>query len=401
MHGVLPLALTKLRAPAAPPLVLGYSGGGDSTFLLRQIRANGAPVLALIVDHRLREGSATDAARAHAIAREAGADAEVLSLSWPNGPKPSQAHARAGRLRALAEGARRVGASEILFAHTLDDQAETVLIRLAAQSTWRGLAAMAARSPLPLWPEGRGLTLARPLLGERRAGLRDSLIGEGAAWIEDPANELARYTRVRARKQLGEWEAQGLGAARWAALAGRFAALAAAAHQAARDCLDEAAMFDEGAVQLNRARFLAYPAETKIRALAVLTAAVSGSEREPGETAVAGVLAGEGDVTLGGAWIQWTKEGLHLTRDPGAILGREGRPPLAALELAPGLEAVWDRRLALVAQAPGWRCAADSKTCAPVFLRGNTVLTLSEARQSGVIVPHWLHRERIAHLLWR
>lgn len=401
MIGALPLAVTTLRAPAATPLVLGYSGGGDSTALLRRLCATGARVLALIVDHRLREGSAEDARRARAIAMEAGAAAEILTLDWPDGPKPSQAHARDGRLHALAESARRAGAAEILLAHTLDDQAETVLIRLSAQSSWRGLAGMAPRAPMPLWPAGRGLVAARPLLGERRAALREELSGEGAAWIEDPANELSRYARVRARRRLRAWEEQGLGAERWAALAEHFAVLAAAADEEARLCLDDAVVFEEAAAALDRARFAAFPREVQLRALAALIAAIAGSEREPGEDAVARVLDGEGDSTLGGAWIRRTKERFHLRRDPGAVLGRTGRPGLAALVLAPETEVVWDGRLAVIARAPGWCCMADSTGSLPQFMNGKTALTLSEARQNGLIEARWLHRERIAHLLWR
>jgi tRNA(Ile)-lysidine synthase len=284
----------------------------------------------------------------------------------------------------------------------LDDQAETVLLRLDAQSSWRGLSGMAARAPLPLWPAGRGLSVVRPLLNQRRAALREALGGEGASWIEDPANELSRYARVRARRLLQGWEGDGVGAARWAALAAGFAALAAAADRAARACLDELVVFDEGEARLERERFAAFPQETQARALAVLIAAVSGSARPPGEDAVGRVLEGEGGATLGGAWIRRTAHALHLTRDPGAVLGRIGRAPLAPLALpVEEEEVVWDGRLALRAREPGWTCAADARGRGVVVGTGKTALTLGEARQKGLIAADWLHRERIAHLLWR
>ena len=87
---------------------------------------------------------------------------------------------------------------------------ETVLMRAAAGSNWRGLAGMAPLAPVPLWPEGRGLMLARPLLGARREALRKMLRARGAEWIEDPANADPAFERVRARAALSALEAKGL-----------------------------------------------------------------------------------------------------------------------------------------------------------------------------------------------
>lgn len=379
------------------PVVLGYSGGGDSTFLLRQLRAGGRPVLAAIVDHGLRDGSAADADHAAAIAREAGADAEVLTIHWPEGPRAAQAKARDVRLAALAAFAARHGVSEIHLAHTLDDQAETVLIRLAAQSGWRGLAGMAEHAPLALWPAGRGLQVVRPLLARRRAQLRSALSDARAEWLEDPANALGRYTRVRARTLLSEWGEAGV--ERWAALAARFAVLAAAVDHDARACIADAARIEDDTAEISLARLGAFPQSAQLRALGALIAAVAGAAREPGEAAVARLLETGG--TLGGAWAQRRNETLSLCRDSGAILGRSGLAGLAPLELAPGLEAVWDGRLALCAAEPGWALAPEAPGAAPVLRRDCSQLTLKEAAERGLVRRKWLISERIAHLLWR
>lgn len=189
---------------APGPLALGLSGGGDSLALLAltRRRAPDRPLIAIVIDHALRPGSAEDAARACAMARDLGAEPVVRRLVWTGAPPRSQAAARIARYRAFAEEMRARGASTLLLGHTADDQLETILLRADAASGPYGCAGMAVRAPLPLWPEGRGLRVERPLLGTRRADLRDWLKGEGLAWIDDPANADPRFARVRARAAL-------------------------------------------------------------------------------------------------------------------------------------------------------------------------------------------------------
>jgi tRNA(Ile)-lysidine synthase len=129
----------------------------------------GARFLALVVDHGLRAGSAADAARARDFAEALGVRAEVLTIAWAEGAKRAQAHARVARYDLLCARARQIEAQVIVVGHTADDQIETVFMRAGAQSSWRGLAGMSALAPAPVWPQGRGLWIARPLLGARRA----------------------------------------------------------------------------------------------------------------------------------------------------------------------------------------------------------------------------------------
>ena len=115
-----------------------------------------------------------------------------MTLDWTSTEPRSQESARRKRYAALAAFARDQCAP-ILTAHTADDQAETVLMRARAGSGWRGLAGIAAEASAPVWPEGRGVSLLRPLLHARRAELRAYLTGRGVDWIEDPANINVRF----------------------------------------------------------------------------------------------------------------------------------------------------------------------------------------------------------------
>ena len=149
---------------SAPALVLAVSGGPDSVALMwlaarwRKALARGPELVAVTVDHALRSESAREARE---VKRLAGAlDLPHRTLRW-NGAKPKTgvpAAAREVRYRLLAQAARSARATHILTAHTRDDQAETVLMRLLRGSGIAGLLAMAAAR------ERDGLVIARPLL---------------------------------------------------------------------------------------------------------------------------------------------------------------------------------------------------------------------------------------------
>nr|WP_068523646.1 tRNA lysidine(34) synthetase TilS [Tsukamurella tyrosinosolvens]KZL96484.1 tRNA(Ile)-lysidine synthetase [Tsukamurella tyrosinosolvens] len=173
---------------SGPTVAVALSGGADSLALLTGALAEGLDVVALAVDHGLQEGSAAVAERAAATARELGARATVLTVtvSGPGGP---EAAARAARYAAL-DAAR--GGAPVLLGHTLDDQAETVLLGLGRGSGARSLAGMAA------WAAPYG----RPLLGVRRADTRAACAELGLTPWEDPHNLDPRYTRVRVRTEV-------------------------------------------------------------------------------------------------------------------------------------------------------------------------------------------------------
>jgi tRNA(Ile)-lysidine synthase len=216
-----------------PNLLLALSGGPDSTALLfliarwRAVRAAGPQLSAATVDHGLRAEARAEARAAGAVAARLGVPHAVLR--W-TGAKPAagiEAAARRARYRLLAGEARRIGAAAVVLAHTLDDQAETVLMRLAAGSGPAGLAAMRPVETV------EGLALLRPLLGLPKARLLATLADAGLAAAADPMNADPRFARPRLRAARAALAREGLTPARLARLAARMARAEAVVAEAA------------------------------------------------------------------------------------------------------------------------------------------------------------------------
>ena len=275
-----------LRAPleaaldrAAPgPLGVAVSGGGDSTALLLLLHAaaRGRPLAAVTVDHRLRAESAREAAAVAALCAGRGIPHETLHWQGWDGAGNLQDRARQARRALIAGWAREQGIGAVALGHTLDDQAETFLMRLARGSGVDGLAAMAAVTP------DDGLVWLRPLLGVRRAALRDWLEAAGVAWAEDPSNADDRFDRVRARAALPALAALGLGPERLAATARAMArareALEAATAELAAACVEEGAAGD---LTLDPGPLRAAPEELRLRLLAAALVWVAGAVYRP------------------------------------------------------------------------------------------------------------------------
>jgi tRNA(Ile)-lysidine synthase len=382
------------------PILIALSGGGDSVALLHLLVAEfgAARLHACVVDHALRDGSGANAVRGAGFAERLGVRTSIETLHWSIGANRAHEAAREARYAVLCRAAQESGARVIVTGHTRDDQAETVLIRAARGSGLRGLAGMRAIAPVPVWPEGRGLSLCRPLLDARRANLRTYLRDQGADWIEDPANTNEAYARVRARQTLAALEQGGLDPMRLAAIAEKLAPLAEALDIAAFDLIQSAARFDVDAIGVDPSRFQNADEAVRQRALFALIAAAGGHARGPASGQVADLDAALAlnftSATLAGALIRKRGNRLSFTRDRGALEGRaDGTPPVAPLVLSAGEEAVWDRRLALTAREPGWSVA---------FENGATLLARGEERTDlAAASPHWLIKDRVRHVLGR
>ncbi len=186
------------RSPGA--LVLAACSGGGDSLALAAALAFEAPRAGLLaggvtVDHRLQAGSGPRAQAVVSVLRSLGLDpvcAVEVNVTGPGGP---EAAARAARYAALEETARRCGAVAVLLGHTLDDQAETVLLGMARGSGTRSLAGMAAITG----PDG---LYRRPLLAISRATTKAACVDAGMAVWDDPHNGDPAFTRARVRSSL-------------------------------------------------------------------------------------------------------------------------------------------------------------------------------------------------------
>jgi tRNA(Ile)-lysidine synthase len=180
-------------------LVVGASGGLDSTALLRLLHAAGFAVAAAHVNYGLR-GAASDADEAfvRALGAALGVAVHVRRVALPEGGNRQDA-ARRTRYAFFEAVARETGAPVVAVAHHLDDQAETVLLHLLRGTGPRGLAGMPAERPI--W-RGSAVRLVRPLLGWPRAEIEALARREDWTWREDASNRSVSYRRNWIRRRL-------------------------------------------------------------------------------------------------------------------------------------------------------------------------------------------------------
>lgn len=254
---------------AAPAIVLAVSGGPDSIALMwlaarwRNALARGPRLIAVTVDHGLRPEAAREARDVKRLARSL--DLTHRTLRW-SGTKPKTglpAAARAARYRLLAQAARAGGATHVLTAHTRDDQAETLLMRLLRGSGIAGLAAMARES------EREGVLLARPFLDVSKSRLVATLKKAKIGFADDPTNRDVSFTRPRLRRLLPALAAEGGDARNLARLAARLARANAAVEVLADGAERYLALKGRESLRpgFDAAAFAAMPEEIRLRLL--------------------------------------------------------------------------------------------------------------------------------------
>ena len=195
------LAVRRTLAAVAAPgetVLVACSGGADSLALLAatvfEARVEALRVIGVTVDHGLQEGSADRALRVVAQMALLGADeTATISVTVDPGGQGIEAAAREARYAALAQIAEHFDAHVVLLGHTLDDQAETVLLGLARGSGARSLAGM-RRSIDGLFH--------RPLLEVTRAQTEAACSAQGIEFWTDPHNSDPRFTRSRVRQEV-------------------------------------------------------------------------------------------------------------------------------------------------------------------------------------------------------
>ena len=178
---------------------VAVSGGPDSlALLLLAAAARPNQIEAATVDHGLRPESRAEAAMVADQCERIGVRHAILTVAWPTPPNSSlQARAREARYEMLGEWALASRLAVVATAHHADDQAETLLMRLARGAGIGGLGSVRARRPLV-----PGVQLVRPLLGWRKEELAALVAGAGIEPVDAPSNRDPRHDRVRMREWL-------------------------------------------------------------------------------------------------------------------------------------------------------------------------------------------------------
>ncbi len=361
------LAMVRAQFHATPParLAVAVSGGGDSTALLhilaRCFDPDPVELFALSVDHGLRPEAADEAAQVGVLANRLGVRHEVLKWTGWDGSGNLQDQARRARYRLLTDWAKANEIAVLALGHTADDQAETVVMRLARSSGVTGLAGISARRTV------NGVTICRPMLGLGRNQLRTYLRRNDVAWSEDPSNVDLRYDRIKARQTLELLEPLGVTATALSNVARNMSK--------AREALDwysflaarELAVINGGDVVLELHKYRTLPDEIARRLLQRAFQWISGAEyplrRAPMTAALDAVREGQ-STTLGGCRAFRQDRRIWICREFNAV--RRTRT---------GCREIWDGR---------WRLhGGDGRGCElrPLGRRG--LMMCPDWRQTG------------------
>lgn len=341
-------AMGQLLGPDFPETIgLAVSGGGDSMAMLalahNWTRVWGVKLRVVTVDHGLRPEAADEAAMVAA---------ECATLGWPHDTLKWTGWDHSGNLQDAARAARlrliqdwRGETRDVLFAHTADDQAETVLMRLARGSGVDGLSGMSAMRQVG------GMRVVRPLLGERREDLRHYCRVLQVPWVDDPTNEDRSFDRVRMRQLMGALEAEGIGASTLSTTAARLARAQIALKARAADVFHKIGTEVLGTLSLRRDAFARIERDTQLRIFAAAIQWIGGHPYKPRADTLEALLdraVSGGGGTLGGVAVTATKDALHLFRELNAVTNLTCTP-----------DALWDGRWHLSGRAP-----TDSKIAA-------------------------------------
>lgn len=380
---------------AAPHVAVGLSGGPDSMALALLLhdwaQRRGGSLLAITVDHGLRQASGAEAEQ---VAAWMGFHGILHVIRRWEGAKPVtglQEAARGARYDLLEQECRERGILHLALGHQQEDQAETVLIRRGMRSGPDGLAAM------PSIRERPGLRLIRPVLDVPRARLEATCDARRQPFIRDPSNRDTRFARGRLRATEPVDPVPALAEA----------ARQAGCRRADRDDLlaqmlaRHGAFHPEGWIELDAAVFRVLDDEDSLGLLSRLTGAVGGRPYPPRgermERLLTRLREGAGEFSggsLGGCLFSRAGAVLRIVREPASVE--------APIVVAPGGTAVWDRRFRLewngsrtvtlgALEAEGWaKISSDPIVRVGRVLPASVRRTLPAIRggQTLLLVPH-------------
>ncbi len=300
--------------------------------LLHHLLEDRAPhtIVALTVDHQLREASSKEAQQVAAWCAKLGI--EHTTLPWFHGTIVTgiQAKARKARYDLMADWCLKNHVPVLLTAHTQDDQAETVAMRQTRTTSEKSLSG--------IWPETqwRGIRILRPLLDHTRADLRTYLKSINQTWIEDPSNDDTRFERIRMRQRNPNLA---------------LAKIAAAAQITTREAAENASRWRDqnviiaptGMMTLPRLKFCALPASIQDEIILHLIHRAGGGPTELAERIRLQKWLKTSQAnrrTLGGALFVKRQADIRVAREPARISTQP-------VTLAANQPIMWDKRFCI------------------------------------------------------
>jgi tRNA(Ile)-lysidine synthase len=328
--------------PEATQFAIAVSGGPDSmalAFLLKNWCAENSlsSPLALIVDHRLRDESFTEAQQVRDRLAALSLPAEILI--WEHEPVTSRLHAQARKARyeLLTDACHRHGLHYLLAAHQRDDQAETILMRFCKGSGIDGLAGMAAQSMID------DVALLRPLLDVPKERLIATCTANAIPFVTDPSNEQEKFARGRLRRVMPLLAAEGLSTDSLIDLGTRAQeAQQALDHVTQHFATTHTHMDACGVIYIHRTALLEQPRAIALRCLSAALQAIQPHDYPPQHASVTSLLdalTGESSMpsrTLHGCFISADDRELTIMREFAVIDDVQ--------TLHAGQSIVWDKR---------------------------------------------------------
>ena len=336
-------ALMQPFGVSAKRVAVATSGGPDSMALALCAQKwawatdRRVALLALIVDHQLRPESADEAKEVQTRLKALGIESEILR--WEHPPVTTRVHVKARKARydLLLDACRRHGIGEMLLAHQREDQAETILMRIAKGSGLDGLAGMAAEA------EMQGIRLLRPLLTVPKEQLVATCEAARLATVTDPSNKASKYARGRLRRVLPLLAEEGLTVERLVDLGDRARETREAMDHTTSALLRVAVQTDKaGAVSLDLEYMRSAPRAVALRALGACLHSVHATDYAPERALLLPLLEGLcGDDPMPARTLHGCIIGKGAKK---ATLIREYASITDVVPIAPGQTVLWDGR---------------------------------------------------------
>ena len=334
--------------PDGKKWIVALSGGVDSTALLHLLGELAplakAELYGVIINHNLRKEAKAEAEQAQKTALQAGIKTEIITLAGKPPHSAIQEWARGERYDALCRFARQKGGL-LLLAHHLDDQNETIAMRLSHGSGLRGLSGMARTSYRQAVP------IIRPFLEIPKTALYAYCQQENLSFIEDPSNQKDDFERVRWRKSLYQDEALQSHMMRLGQLAER---LQRQFDKALIPFLEHLSLHDDLWAEMPQSIFDEMPKEAQLGLLRRLLAAIGGRDYVPSmeaqKQAIAQITAGQ-TITIGHVIIKKSGQVLQFLPEAGR--------PVARQKVKAGTDMIFEGRFLVRLSQSGWLSRLD------------------------------------------